>query len=162
MHRIDFFLNYNFEYEDSATLLNLNEKKSWHNYNIKISRFYRDRNEIKNNWEKILKNENLQNSILHSSFWNRPLYIGQARNIANRINDHLKMQTDFSNLFQSRAAKFNYNNDRNYNFSTSLEINNLLVSFTELDFQIKGNRIFELDLLEKILQVTTNPNLSQK
>jgi hypothetical protein len=157
MHRIRYFLNFSLDTMESSMWLTFSKENAWEKYKLNFHIEGGDSDTIKKHWSMIKSDSEFKKSVFESSFWNRPLYVGKAENLNSRINQHQNGVSDFSKRFKLACDNYNFKNDPDFRFSSSLSTRNLLLSYTVLNYDES-----HLVSLEKILQYTTKPNFSIK
>lgn len=155
-HRIQFFLLFSLKTNDSIIQNILHDSNSWEELQISLGINYRENKSLKKDWAKLKKDQEFKHSLLQSSFWNRPLYVGKADNLNRRINDHIEGRSDFHLRFNNACEKYNFKEDSDFKFSSSFSFRNLLLSYTTFP-----NDNLTLSSLEKTLQITSRPNFSK-
>jgi hypothetical protein len=155
-HRVQFFLLFSIKTNDSIIQNILHDSNTWEELQISLGINYRENKTLKKDWAKLKKDKEFKHSLLQSSFWNRPLYVGKADNLNRRINDHIEGRSDFNERFNNACEKYNFNNNADFKFSSAFSFRNLLLSYTIFP---KDN--LTVSSLEKTLQITSRPNFSK-
>jgi hypothetical protein len=157
LHRVRHFLNFSLLTSDSREIIVFKEEDAWERFELSFRIDGKHNKIIQKNWNSIKIDKEFKRCVLESSFWNRPLYVGMAKNLSNRVDEHQNSITNFAKRFNQSCEKYNYLGNPDYRFHSSLSIKSLLLSYTVLDFKDS-----HIDSLEKILQQTTKPNFSKR
>ena len=157
MHRVKYFLNFSMLTNESSKLMVFEQNDTWERFELTLQVESRINKIVKRNWDSMKCDDEFKRAVFESSFWNRPLYVGKADNLNNRVLQHQNCVSHFSRRFSAACDNYSFNGNSDYRFATSLSINNLLLSYTTLPFSTQI-----LESLERILQQTTKPNFSIK
>lgn len=125
--------------------------------------------EYASSWESLRIDEvawkNFKNQLLDASIYLKPLYIGKADNLRNRINQHINYRTtnSFGFRFEQYIKKMppflGLNNKNMSGLVGSVNVNDLHLSVLPFKDELKSENN---KLIEKLLQHLIQPNFSER